>query len=97
MYASFMQKSACLSPKTPSIPCSEAVFTRILKPAGNKIVADKLEALRKQMDDLQKSAREEISILESKQVHWALLLRRDERQAPGCLAATGNGEKTGSC
>ncbi|MFM7153363.1 MAG: HlyD family secretion protein, partial [Bacteroidota bacterium] len=38
-----------------------------LKPAGNKIVADKLEALRKQMDDLQKSAREEINILESKQ------------------------------
>lgn len=38
-----------------------------LKPTGNKIVADKLEALRKQMDDLQKSAREEINILESKQ------------------------------
>ena len=38
-----------------------------LKPAGNKIVADKLEALKKQIDDLQKSAREEINILESKQ------------------------------
>lgn len=38
-----------------------------LKPAANKIVADKMEALGKQMDELQKSAREEISILESKQ------------------------------
>lgn len=38
-----------------------------LKPAGNKIIADKMEALRKQTDDLQNRAREEISILESKQ------------------------------
>ncbi len=38
-----------------------------MKTAGNKIVADKMEALRKQIDDLQKRAREEISILESRQ------------------------------
>lgn len=38
-----------------------------LKPAVNKVAADKMEALRRQMDDLQKRAREEISILESRQ------------------------------
>lgn len=38
-----------------------------LKPAGNKMVADKIAARRKQIDDLQKNAAEEIRILESKQ------------------------------
>lgn len=38
-----------------------------LKPAGNKMVADKIAARRKQIDDLQNNAAEEIRILESKQ------------------------------
>jgi multidrug resistance efflux pump len=38
-----------------------------LKPAGNKIMADKTEALKKQIDDLQRNAAEEIRIIGSKQ------------------------------